>query len=58
MTALIVTGGPVFDGERLIPATAVAVRDGIIVAVGSLADARAAYAPARIPAPPGCRCAG
>lgn len=42
MTALIVTGGPVFDGERLIPATAVAVRDGIIVAVGSLADARAA----------------
>ncbi|RKS93258.1 hypothetical protein DEU37_0661 [Microbacterium sp. AG790] len=42
MTALIVTGGPVFDGERLIPAQAVAVRDGTIVAVGSLAAARAA----------------
>lgn len=42
MTALIVTGGPVFDGERLITAQAVAVRDGKIVAVGSLADARAA----------------
>lgn len=41
MTALIVTGGPVFDGERLIDARAVAVRDATIVAVGTLAEARA-----------------
>ena len=42
MSALIVSGGPVFDGIRLIDADAVGVRDGAIVAVGSRADVRAA----------------
>jgi predicted amidohydrolase YtcJ len=47
MTDLVLHSGAVFDGERVVPgATAVAVRGGRVVAVGSNDEVRAAAGPA------------
>lgn len=44
--SLVVTASAVFDGKAVLPgATSVAIRDGVIAAVGSLHDAREAAGP-------------